>query len=281
MAATASTDDILEWFTAGFAVAAVCVAAFLFGAFENSLYSYAAALVGLSSACWLLRIWTNRQQRFLAVPALWPLLVFVGYAIFRHQTAEIPYLSRVELAQTLVFCLMGGGIVQNLQRQNVTKAVVLVLVSLGVVLSALAIFQCLRQSETVFGYAKAPMYMHRFGATFMNPNHLAGFLIPLLSLAVAHLFLGRGGAMSRILFGYSAVVISGGIAVTISRGGWVGTAVALACMAAWMARRPTMRIPVAIGGVVALGAAVVAVGNSKLLSSRLEGLTDQGSRNSG
>ena len=281
MAARITTDDILEGATAIFAVAAAAVAAFLFGSFDGALYVYPAALVGVASLFWIVRIWSNRQQRFLVLPVIWPMLAFIGYAIFRYQHAEIPYFARVELAQTIVFALLGALTIQNLHRQNVMKWAVVALISAGVVLSGIAIFQCLRQSVTVFGVAKAPMYQHRYGATFMNPNHLAGFLIPLLSMSVAHLFLGRGGAQSRILFGYASVVILGGIGVTISRGGWVGAAISLGCLAVWMARRPTMRIPVAIGSVLAITGIAVVLSNSKLLSSRLDGLTDQGSKNSG
>ena len=281
MAARLTTDDILEGATTAFAVAAVGSAACLFGSFDGALYVYPAALVGLASICWLIRLWANRQQRFLALPVVWPMLLFIGYAIFRLQYAEIPYFSRVELAQTIVFALLGILTVQNLHRQSVMKWAVGALVCVGVVLSGIAIFQCLRQSETVFGLAKAPMYQHRYGAMFMNPNHLAGFLIPLLSMSVAHLCMGRGGAQSRILFGYASAVILGGIGVTISRGGWVGAALSLGCLAVWMARRPSMRIPVAIGSLLAVAGIAITLSNSRLLSSRLDGLTDQGSKNSG
>ncbi|HTI70294.1 MAG TPA: O-antigen ligase family protein [Candidatus Limnocylindria bacterium] len=281
MAAATSFDDVLEWATASLAIASVAVAACLFGAFDSAYYMFSAGLIALASAVWLVRLWTNSQQRLLLLPIVWPLLLFLGYAIYRHQHSEIPYFSRIELAQTVVFALLGCLTVQNLQRQSVLKWGTAALVSVGVLLSAVAIFQCIRQSDTVFGATKSIIYRHRFGATFMNPNHLAGFLIPILSLSLSHLLLGRGGPKTRILYGYASVVILGGIGVTMSRAGWAGAAVTILCLGLWLARRPALRLPLAVGAVVLVGAVSFVLSNTKGAGARLDGLLDKGSKNSG
>ena len=68
------------------------------------------------------------------------------------------------------------------------------------------------------------MYPGRGTGTYISPNNLAGFLEIILPLAVAYMLAGRIGPVTRILLGYSALVILAGIVVTFSRGGWVACA---------------------------------------------------------
>ena len=70
-------------------------------------------------------------------------------------------------------------------------------------------------------------YPGRASGTYISPNNLAGFLEMLLPLAVAYLLAGRMSAILRILLGYAALIMAAGLAVTLSRGGWVAAAAGL------------------------------------------------------
>ena len=55
----------------------------------------------------------------------------------------------------------------------------------------------------------------------MNPNHLAGFLVALLPMAMAQVFVGRGKAVSKVLYGYAALMMAGGDC-GVDVAGWMG-----------------------------------------------------------
>ncbi len=281
MAAIEKLDDGIERVIAVLLLASVAVAAFAYAAYDNFYFAAPAALIVAATVLWVGRMWINRKHRFLLAPVIWPLLAFIGYAAWRHHVAEVPYFSRQDLAGAVIFATVGLLAVQNLHRQAGVQWTLYALIGVGTLESVAAVVQCIRQSDHVFGVLKPEIYTHRFGGTFINPNHLAGFLVIPLALSVAQLFLGRASAMVKIALAYAALVIAGGIAVTLSRGGWIGAGIALAVLAAWLARKPQFRIPVAIFAVLTVGGIIFALSHSDRAMTRLEGTTDLGARQSG
>ena len=67
-------------------------------------------------------------------------------------------------------------------------------------------------------------------STYVNPNHFAGYLEMVLPLALGMFLLGfRGGKL--ILLSYLTLILLTGLLISLSRGGWVSTAMSLAFMA--------------------------------------------------
>jgi tetratricopeptide (TPR) repeat protein len=93
---------------------------------------------------------------------------------------------------------------------------------------------------------KPATYAHRGSGTFAYPNHLAGFLTLLLPLAITFTLAGRLNYPTRIITGYAALIMLGGIAVTLSRGGWLAAFVALVLLAAALFAMRQYRIPVLV-----------------------------------
>lgn len=130
----------------------------------------------------------------------------------------MPYWALQEVFLIAVCAVAFFTSLHNLHRQETSGWVVNGLLVIGLLSSAYAIVQFTQNSQKVLWETQPLVYYKRFGATFVNPNHLAAFLLMLMPLALSQAFLGRGGVVQRILAGYAALMMLGGIAVTMSRG---------------------------------------------------------------
>ena len=174
---------------------------------------------------WALRIWASPKPQLLWPPICWVVLAFVIYAVARYLTADIEYVARQELIQVLICAFLFFAIVNNLHRQEFAPVISFTLVFLAMGISCYAVFQFLTHSKHVWSYEA--LYPGRASGTYISPDNLAGFLEMLVPLAVAYTLTGRMKPVLRTLLGYSALVMLAGMAVTFSRGGWVGLAAAL------------------------------------------------------
>jgi len=133
-------------------------------------------------------------------------------------------------------------------------------------ISCYAIFQFITNTNRVYlfqGY-----YAGRGSGTYINPNHLAGFLEMLLPLALAYTLAGRVRPVTRILLGYSAALMLIGIGVTLSRGGWVACGLSLIAFFAVLTLYRSYRLTAALMLAVLLGGGSYLVSKSPQLKRR-------------
>lgn len=277
-------DELDEWLERGIAIVILGImvlSALALGGVRNTEFSIIAGFAMLATSLWIVRFWVNPSHRFLLHPVIWPVLGFVAYAVWRHSQAVVPYVSRLELMHLFVYAAVLLIAIHNLHRQGLIQWVVIVLVVLGTVLSFYALIQLATGSDKVLWFTKPENYVRRGGATFVNPNHLAGFLVAIIPLAICQLFMGRWSALVRVFFGYASLAMLAGIAVTMSRGGWLALGASLGALLVWLIRRPQYRIP-AIAGVliVALGAWFY-FKNVDAAQRRLKDVASHGVRDSG
>lgn len=248
-------DELDEWLERGIAalvLALMLFAALALGGVRSTEFAILTGMTLVTLVLWVVRFWLNPSHRFLLHPVVWPVLTFLGYAAWRHTQAPVPYVSRHELMHLSVYAAVFLLVLHNLHRQGLTQWVVIVLVVFGTAISFYALIQLASGSEKVLWFTRPANYTRRGGGTFVNPNHLAGLLVTILPLAITQLFLGRWSALTRVFFGYGTLAICAGIAVTMSRGGWIAAAVSLLLLLAWLFRRRQYRIP-ALVGVLVLG----------------------------
>src|SRR6266511_3302810 len=170
---------------------------------------------------WLVRLCLMPNHRVLFPPVCAAVLAFAGYAIVRYQQAEIEYVARQELSRILVYTILFFVILNNVTRQESIQVLCHVTVFLAMAISIYAVFQFATNSPYVWHFLKPASYMKRGSGTYICPNHLAGFLEMTLPLALTFTFLSRVNHLLRVFLGYAGVVILAGLAVTVSRGGWV------------------------------------------------------------
>jgi O-antigen ligase len=200
---------------------------------------------------WALRLWISPKPQLLWPPLCWVVLAFTIYAVIRYFTTDIEYVARLEMIQVLMYAFLFFAIVNNLYRQEYSQAVSFTLIFLAMGISAYAVFQYITHSNNVWNLVSP--YPGRGTGTYISPNNLAGFLEMILPLAVAYLVAGRIKAVTRILLGYSALVIGAGLTVTFSRGGWTAGAVGLLTLLGILIFHRQHRIPALVLLVLVLG----------------------------
>jgi O-antigen ligase len=182
-------------------------------------------LTMVAIALWGIRLWLTPRPRLLWPPVCWMVVAFSLYAIGRYLTADIEYVARQELIQVLVYALLFVVVVNNLYGQSRTTIIIFSMFCLASIIASYAVYQFLTNTERVWHVFKP--YHYRGTGTYISPNHLGGFLEMLVPLAFAYTVVGRVRPLTRIMLGYSALMIVAGIAVTVSRGCWLAAALTL------------------------------------------------------
>ena len=224
---------------------------------------------------WVARLWINQRPQLLWPPICWAVLAFCLYAIIRYRTADIEYVARHEMLRVLVYGFLFLAILNNLHRQESTQVIAFSLIFLAMTISFYAVYQFVTDSDRVWGLLSP--YKHRGSGTYFCPNHLAGFLEVLLPLGLAYTVTGRLRPLMRILVGYAVLVMLAGIAVTLSRGSWLATCIALLGLLVVLIFQRGYRIPALLALVSVALVALFVVPNSFALKVRLRRvMTDQG-----
>lgn len=100
--------------------------------------------------------------------------------------------------------------------------------------SGYAAWQAFSKADSVLFWERPEGYNGRGSGTFICPNHLAGFLEMALGLVVARVVFLRNESSSlekatilKVLTIYVALMIAGGLVVTLSRAGWASAVVGM------------------------------------------------------
>lgn len=275
-------DALLERGIEVLVASAVLMATVLFGGVRATELAIVTALLGMAALLWMARIWVDGAHRFLLHPVLVPVLGFVAYAAWRAGSADVPYLAWQEAWLLGVYALGLVLALQNLHGQDVLLRTTWAASIAGAVLATYAVGQFLGESDAVLWASRPAAYARRAGATFVNPNHFGTLMVMFIPMAMAQAFLGRAKAVVRVVHGYAALVMLAGLAVTMSRGGWLAGAVALVGLLGWLAgRRRQLRVPalVVMGLFLCAGGAFVALSPKARL--RVEGLQRADTADSG
>ena len=217
---------------------------------------------------WGARFWLSSRPQLLWPPICWAVVAFAGYAVVRYLNADIEYVARQELIRILVYAFLFLAILNNLHRQESTQIISCTLLFLAMVIAGYAVFQFLSHSHRVWYFEAS----HDFGAsgTYLLRNHLGGFLEMLLPLGLAYTLTSRFKAVAKVFLGYASLVILAGIAVTISRGTYVSTTMALALFFGVMLFHRTYRLPALVLLVVMVGAGAYYLPRSFAVQARLK-----------
>ncbi len=248
-------DGLCERGIAGLVLAILVLSPLIFGAVQTLgllvIWWLTLAVLGL----WIVRAWVSKSPRILWTPACWFVLAFAAYAWARLPGAAVEYPAREEGFKIALYTVLFFVALNNLYRQEITQLVVNVLVGLAAVLSFYAIYQFITDSPRVWSAFKPAQFAHRGSATYICPNHFAGFLELPLALGVAFTLASRLKDSARILVGYATLVVVVGIGVTVSRGAWISTGLALCVMFIWFSRKPQFRLPALLAmGLLGAGA---------------------------
>src|SRR2546426_6220138 len=205
---------------------------------------------------WSIRCWLTSGHRLLLLPVCWAVLGFVIYAMVRYSQSDLEYVARRELIRILVYAVLFFVILNNLTRQESTMFITYAMVFLATVISIYAVYQFATNSHYVWHFIKPAGYGKRASGTYICPNHLAGFLEMVLPLGLACTIKGRNRYVFRLVLGYGSFVMLAGVAVTVSRGGWLAAAAGLLLLFALLLRKSNYR-PFLLGALGLIAASAV------------------------
>ena len=270
-------DSFCERGIVGLVLAALVFSALATGAVRTLEFAVVEWLVAAAGLLWVARTWLEpRRNRLLFPPVGWGLLLFLGYALFHYMQADVEHTARREVLRLLVYALLFFMALNNLHKSEWTQLTLYVLVFTGAAVAVYGIVQGLTGSEQVWHFTRPAQYEGRGSGTFINPNHFAGFLGMLLPLGLASVLTGRISQPMRILLGYSALVLLGGVAVSMSRGGWIASALMVVVVIGVLGwRRQFRRRGLVAAGVVA-GVACLFFVTSKVAQTRASDAAKQG-----
>ena len=193
------------------------------------------ALVGVALAAWLARAIAFRQP--IRWPRMaWPALVFVGAGMLSLLNTQSLSLSAKELAKWIEF-LGIMLVVTNLAdaRQRYVLAACLLLA--GVAQFALGAYQfTTRSGPEFFAFGR---FLRAYG-TFEQPNPFGGYMGLVAPLALALTLYGRNRELPAWLNWMALaglVAVTAGIAMSGSRGAWLGAAAAIGMVAVLRGRQ--------------------------------------------
>ena len=236
-------DSCCERGIVGLVLSALVFSALATGAVRTLEFVVVEWLVAASGLLWVARTWLEpHRNRLLFPPVGWCLLLFLGYALFHYVQADVEYTARREVLRLLVYALLFFVALNNLHKSEWTQIALYMLVFTGAAIAVYGIVQMIVEAEHVWHFTRPEQYKGRGSGTFINPNHFAGFLGMLLPLCLASVLTGRISQPMRILLGYSALLLAGGVAVSMSRGGWISTSLALAAIVAVLGWRKQFRL---------------------------------------
>jgi O-antigen ligase len=224
----------------GLVLAILIYSPLAFGAMAQPGFDYfvvVECLTVLVVLAWLARFCVNPKHRLLWTPVCWGVLAFTAYAVVRYFTAEVEFLARQEMIRVLVYATLFFAVINNLHKQETTQIVGLTLIFLAMLISLYAIYQFLTTSDYTWHLLKPEGYRKRGSGTFINPNHLAGYLEMVLPLALAFTLTGRFEALMKVFLGYASLAIFAGFCSTVSRGGWLAAVVSLGVFFFWLIRQ--------------------------------------------
>jgi O-antigen ligase len=250
------------------------------------------ALIALAAILVLFQS-TRRIHPGVNVLSVFSTVALVGYVAWRSRTSPVEYLARADFYMALA--ALAVYLLTACYLRTVRQRLWLVYAMFGVSL--------LHVAAGVLQFAKNDQFMllsllpdgmilpkifrpengWRASGFYGCPNHLAGFLETLGSVALGLCFLGRGRSVARMLFIYFVLSCMAGIAITGSRGGYVSTLVGIAAFAAiglWVVKklRPE-RLWIAFLGIgilsaIVVGAAIVAMSSSASIKQRMDNIAE-------
>jgi O-antigen ligase len=253
----------------GLVLAILIVGPLAFGATRAPGFSAIEGLTIGVLGLWAVRLWANPHPQLLWPPICWAVLAFVIYGFVRYLHSDIEYVARQEFMHVVVYALLFFAILNNLHGQESVQIISVTLVMLAMGIAFYALFQFVTGSTKVWTVVNK-FYPHRATGTYFCPNHLGGFLEMILPLGLTYMLASRVNHVTKIILGYASLVILAGIAVTVSRGSWISTSVAVVVLLGTLAFNRKYRIPALALLVLLVGGAVYIGGRAPIFQKRLK-----------
>lgn len=182
--------------------------------------AYGGALVLIASICWLL----CKQSTIPEMPLLKPYLLVLSWVALSLLWSYDRHWGGAQILSLFIPLATYMATIYATRRKIWRSRIALALVCTGVACSLFGLAVYLK----LFPWLPR-IGMVRLSAPFANPNHAAYLFEMTIPLAIA-LFAISETATSKLGLGYCIAVLSIGLLLSMSRGGWISLAVGLATL---------------------------------------------------
>lgn len=261
-------ENWMDWVLAGLVGLTLFLCPLFLGATEHTgrvvLMSMAAATLMLS----LLRLWIQPGIRLFLPPATVALLAFLVWVLSNIPRATALNVAIQEFYILLSLITFFFVVITQIHKQDYVFVIVGAILLVASLNAFYGIYQFITQSDKVWWLIKPKHFIGRGSGTYFCPNHYVGFLEMAFGLGLGYTLAGRMGIVARLLFGYGTLVIAAGIAVSVSRGGWIATGISAFVFFFLLVRNPRFRWP-------AMGLLLVLSGIGCIAAFNMEGLKER------
>jgi O-antigen ligase len=228
-AATSRWATVTEWVLTGLLAVNLVWTTLCLGGYRPETMVVTSALTGVLLLVHLLRRAFVADDVAGLHPAGWWLLPFLIYAAANVLwVTPVRWLGWHDWLWWAQLIAIFWVVLNDITRVATRQVLLLTLAVLGFVAVVMAAYQAfVRPDWLMLGRVQAEQFNGRSSGPFGIPNSLAALLLLLLPPAVM-LTVRRGASLTqRLLAGYLAAVFLLGLILTVSRGAWLGLAVAL------------------------------------------------------
>ena len=238
-----------------------------FGGHLAETMAFTTVLVALSLALhFARRAWSSNEAKAKWHPAGWLFVPFLVYAAVNVRwVTPVRWLGWQDWLGWAHFLAIFWVALNDLRARATRLFVFNALLVLAVGAVGLSCYQRFAQPDwLLFGRTQAAQFLERSSGPFFVPNSLAALLVLLIPATLLPVFRRGSSAITRVTFGYLALLLLLGLGLTISRGAWLGLAVALI---GWPLCASRVRWGRRIGLALAVAGAIAAVATTVYFSA--------------
>ena len=203
------------------------------------------------------RRWSDNGNRFHS--AGWFCLPFLLYAAANvYWISPVRWLGWYDWILWANIAVTFWVVLNDITHRRTRMSLLACISALAFVATLLAAYQKFEHPDwLMLGRVQSDQFIGRSSGPFGIPNSLAAFYLLIIPAIGFLAFRRRASAVQRIIFGYLGLCCCFGLVLTVSRGGWLGFAVALMI---WPLFVRGGRWWLRLAGMAAVSVAIIALG---------------------
>lgn len=189
---------------------------------------YVAAVAVLMVLAWAVKMLLTERIVLARTPMDLPLLLLLAYAFVRALTCAAPTVALREVGWMAAYGAIFYVAVNTLRTRRQQHTVAIAIVATAVALTLIGLIQALAHAPNLALTLERPkQYFGRMGASYVCPNHYAGYLEMAIPLVLAFIMIGKGHIAKKIIAGALGLALVTGIIFSMSRGAWISLALGI------------------------------------------------------
>jgi len=189
---------------------------------------YVAAAAVLMVLAWAVKMVLTERIVLARTPMDVPFLLLLAYAFVRALTCAAPSVSLREVGWMAAYGAIFYVAVNTLRTRRQQHTVAIAIVATAFVLTLIGLIQALAHTRDLALTLERPkQYFGRLGASYVCPNHYAGYLEMAIPLVLAFVIIGKGHFAKKIVAGALGLALVMGIIFSMSRGAWISLALGI------------------------------------------------------